>query len=43
MRREVTVGSVRIGGGRPLVFIGGTCVIESRDSALRHAEAIRDI
>ena len=41
MRREVTVGSVRIGGTRPLVFIGGTCVIDSRDSALRHAEAIR--
>ena len=43
MRREVTVGRVRIGGGGPLVFIGGTCMIESRDSALRHAEAIRDI
>jgi len=43
MRREVKVGPVRIGGGRPLVFIGGTCVIESRDSALRHAEAIRDL
>jgi len=41
MRREVTVGSVRIGGDRPLVFIGGTCVIESRDSALRHASALR--
>jgi len=41
MRREVTVGSVRIGGDRPLVFIGGTCVIESRDSALRHAAALR--
>lgn len=43
MRREVIVGSVRIGGERPLVFIGGTCVIESRDSALRHAEALRDL
>jgi 2-dehydro-3-deoxyphosphooctonate aldolase (KDO 8-P synthase) len=43
MRREVTVGPVRIGGGRPLVFIGGTCMIESRDSALRHAAAIRDL
>jgi len=41
-RREVSVGGVRIGGDRPLVFIGGTCMIESRDSALRHAEAIRD-
>jgi 2-dehydro-3-deoxyphosphooctonate aldolase (KDO 8-P synthase) len=42
LRRQVSVGSVRIGGGGPLVFIGGTCVIESRDSALRHAAAIRD-
>jgi 2-dehydro-3-deoxyphosphooctonate aldolase (KDO 8-P synthase) len=41
MSREVTVGSVKIGGGRPFVFIGGTCVIESRDSALRHAAAIK--
>jgi 2-dehydro-3-deoxyphosphooctonate aldolase (KDO 8-P synthase) len=41
MQREVTVGPIRIGGSRPLVFIGGTCVIESRDSALRHATAIR--
>jgi len=43
MGREVTIGSVRVGGGRPLVFIGGTCMIESRDSALRHATAIRRI
>ena len=43
MRREVTVGSVRIGGDQPLVFIGGTCVIEGRDSALRHAAAMRRI
>ena len=43
MRREVQVGAVRIGGGRPLVFIGGTCMIEGRDSALRHAQAIRTI
>ena len=42
-RREVSVGQMRIGGGRPFAFIGGTCVIESRDSALRHAEAMRRI
>jgi 2-dehydro-3-deoxyphosphooctonate aldolase (KDO 8-P synthase) len=41
MRRDVQVGSVHIGGNRPLVFIGGTCVIEGRDSALRHAAAIK--
>jgi len=43
MGRQVAVGSVRIGGGGPFVFIGGTCTIESRDSALRHASAIRAI
>jgi len=41
--REIAVGPVRIGGGRPFVFIGGPCVIESRDSALRHAEAIKRV
>jgi 2-dehydro-3-deoxyphosphooctonate aldolase (KDO 8-P synthase) len=40
---EVVVGPVRIGGGRPFAFIGGPCVIESRDHALRHAEAMRRI
>src|SRR6188768_1624516 len=40
---EVAVGAVRIGGGRPFAFIAGTCTIESRDSALRHAEALRQI
>jgi 2-dehydro-3-deoxyphosphooctonate aldolase (KDO 8-P synthase) len=41
--REVVVGSVRLGAGRPFVFIGGPCVIESREHALRHAAALRDI
>src|SRR5512139_141281 len=41
--REVDVGAVRIGGGRPLAFIAGPCVIESRDHALRHADALRAI
>jgi 2-dehydro-3-deoxyphosphooctonate aldolase (KDO 8-P synthase) len=43
LSREVAVGDVRIGGGRPFVFIGGPCVIESRDSVLRHAAAIRKV
>jgi 2-dehydro-3-deoxyphosphooctonate aldolase (KDO 8-P synthase) len=38
--RSVRVGSVTIGGGAPLVVIAGPCVIESRDSALRHAERL---
>ena len=41
--REVSVGALRLGGGRPFVFIGGPCVIESREHALRHAGALRAI
>jgi 2-dehydro-3-deoxyphosphooctonate aldolase (KDO 8-P synthase) len=43
MRRQVSIGGVRVGGGGPLAFFGGTCVIEGRDSALRHAAAIKAI
>src|SRR5437899_12518560 len=39
--RAVTVGPLTIGGRRPFVFIGGPCVIESREHALRHAAALR--
>lgn len=41
--RTVEVGSVRLGARHPFVFIGGPCVIESRESVLRHATALRDI
>jgi 2-dehydro-3-deoxyphosphooctonate aldolase (KDO 8-P synthase) len=37
----VRVGSVAIGGGAPLAVIAGPCVIESRESALRHAERLK--
>ena len=40
---EVRVGSITVGGGRPFVLIAGPCVIESRESVLRHAERIRDV
>ncbi len=43
MRREVQIGAIRFGGAQPLAFIGGTCMIEGRESALRHAAALRDI
>lgn len=43
MGRQVRVGRVAIGGGAPLALIAGPCVIESRDSALRHAERLRDL
>ena len=37
------VGPLVVGEGRPLLWIAGPCVIESRDHALRHAERLRDI
>ncbi len=43
MTRELAVGTVKIGGGRPLVLIAGPCVIESEDASLRHAERLMTI
>lgn len=40
---EVSVGSLTFGGGHPFVLIAGPCVIESRNSALRHAEALHSL
>jgi 2-dehydro-3-deoxyphosphooctonate aldolase (KDO 8-P synthase) len=41
--REVHVGNVTFGGGRPFALIAGPCVIESRDHCLRHAAAIQRV
>ena len=41
--KPVEVGAVTFGGGRPFALIAGPCVIEGRDHALRHAEAIAEI
>lgn len=41
--REVLVGNVPFGNGRPFALIAGPCVIESREHTLRHAEALRTI
>jgi 2-dehydro-3-deoxyphosphooctonate aldolase (KDO 8-P synthase) len=38
----VSVGPVQVGGGLPLAVIAGPCVIESSDSALRHASALKE-
>ena len=38
--REVAVGPIRVGGGRPLVLIGGPCAIESEKHALMTAERL---
>jgi len=43
MARTVGVGSLRFGASRPFVLIAGPCVIESRDSALHHAERLREL
>jgi 2-dehydro-3-deoxyphosphooctonate aldolase (KDO 8-P synthase) len=39
----VTIGPVSIGGGRPLVLIGGPCVIESEAHAIELGGAIAEI
>ena len=36
----VEIGSLKVGGGFPLVFIGGPCVIEDSEHPFRMAEAI---
>jgi 2-dehydro-3-deoxyphosphooctonate aldolase (KDO 8-P synthase) len=38
----VTLGKLQVGGGLPLAVIAGPCVIESRESALRHAAALKE-
>lgn len=38
----VKVGEIFIGGNAPLAVIAGPCVIESQDSALRHAAALKE-
>jgi 2-dehydro-3-deoxyphosphooctonate aldolase (KDO 8-P synthase) len=42
-RATEIVPGVRAGGEGPLLLIAGTCVVESRESALRHAAALRRI
>ncbi|HWO41324.1 MAG TPA: 3-deoxy-8-phosphooctulonate synthase [Candidatus Eisenbacteria bacterium] len=39
--RTVRVGPIEVGSGHPLAVIAGPCVIESREMALRHAEALK--
>jgi len=41
--RELTIGNVKLGGGRPLALIAGPCVIEDKEATLRHAERLLTI
>lgn len=38
----VEIANLRIGAGKPLAVIAGPCVIESRESALRHASLLKE-
>jgi len=40
--KTITIGNFCVGGSAPVAVIAGPCVIESRDSALRHAEALKE-
>jgi len=43
MTREIVVGDIKIGAGRPLALIAGPCVIESEADTLRTAERLMTI
>ena len=43
MVREISIGTVKIGGGNPLAFIAGPCVIENELTTLRAAEKLSEI
>ena len=42
MTKRISIGELHIGGGMPVAVIAGPCVIESRESALRHATALKE-
>jgi 2-dehydro-3-deoxyphosphooctonate aldolase (KDO 8-P synthase) len=41
--QQIKIAGVAFGAGAPLGLIAGPCVIESLDSSLRHADAIREV
>lgn len=43
MTKEIIVGSVKLGGNRPLALIAGPCVIENEAATMRHAERLMTI
>jgi 2-dehydro-3-deoxyphosphooctonate aldolase (KDO 8-P synthase) len=40
---EVSIGEIRVGGNRPIVLIGGLCVIENEEHTLRTATRLKEI
>lgn len=40
--KTVKIGKIEVGAGRPVAVIAGPCVIESRESALRHAARLQE-
>jgi 2-dehydro-3-deoxyphosphooctonate aldolase (KDO 8-P synthase) len=43
LTKSVQIGDITVGAGRPLAVIAGPCVIESRESALRHAARLKQV
>jgi 2-dehydro-3-deoxyphosphooctonate aldolase (KDO 8-P synthase) len=43
LTKSVRIGDFEIGGVKPLALIAGPCVIEGRDSALKHASFIKQV
>jgi 2-dehydro-3-deoxyphosphooctonate aldolase (KDO 8-P synthase) len=41
--KEISIGTIRIGGNHPLVLIAGPCVVENREMILQTAKIIRSI
>jgi 2-dehydro-3-deoxyphosphooctonate aldolase (KDO 8-P synthase) len=40
--KRITIGEFQIGGDLPVAVIAGPCVIESKESALQHAAALKE-
>jgi 2-dehydro-3-deoxyphosphooctonate aldolase (KDO 8-P synthase) len=40
--KRISIGEFEIGGDLPIAVIAGPCVIESKESALRHATALKE-
>lgn len=40
--KRISIGEFQIGGDLPIVVIAGPCVIESKESALQHATALKE-